>query len=428
MEDSGNIKFEGSTKFCDKCGSLMKKRDDSWECPKCNHSKFESSQSESSARMKSGYFAAKIDHINDDGHGIIETEYQHINAGPIQESAVGDEVTAVLVRGNALISDEEPRDEEYIGWMVSALGLEPQYSVDNEGSDIQFCNNCAAVMRNRDDTWVCPLCDDFQFHQTPEPGEVFTAEVDRISNSGNSIIECRTGHINLGPFPKFSAGTYVTALKINSTYAFILDDETGISVEDFLIKANQSSALEAVDLDDKMRAETTIRESDTESGDDGTSQQEPQDGTKSRASKDVGTVSSGADSEDKAPDDERDLNLPELRREAQAGAVEEVPAEATTAPSESVEYNRSREVKRYVKTRAAGICEGCGSPAPFTSKTGEPYLHAHHVNELSDGGTDTIDTVIALCPNCHYRVHDGADGEQYNKRLRRILHELEARR
>jgi hypothetical protein len=375
--------------------------------------------------MKGGYFTDKIDRINDDGYGIIETEYQHINTGPIQESAVGTEVTAVLVRGKALIRDKKPKEEGYIDWMVSTLDFESPYRAESKGNSIKFCSNCAAVLRKRDGVRMCPLCDDLQFHQTPEPGEVFTAEVDRISNSGNGIIDCKKGHINLGPLPKSATGIEVTALKIDSTYAFILDDKSGISVEEFFTKASQPSGDEIADLDDDMRAETTIEESNTDSDDGRTGQQEPQGRPKSRVSNNV--VSFSADSEAKSPDDGRDLNLQELRQEAQASAVEEVPAEATTASSESVEYTRSTAVKQYVKARAAGVCEGCGSAAPFTSKTGEPYLHAHHVNELSDSGTDTVDTVIALCPNCHYRVHDGADGEQYNKRLRRILHEVEAR-
>ncbi len=103
-------------------------------------------------------------------------------------------------------------------------------------------------------------------------------------------------------------------------------------------------------------------------------------------------------------------------------ATQQNPPERTTRYSQ---YNRNDIVKTYVKQRADGKCEGCGEPAPFTSKTGNPYLHAHHVNELSGGGKDSIENVIALCPNCHYRVHDGEDGEQYNVYLKRRLRHIE---
>jgi 5-methylcytosine-specific restriction protein A len=36
-------------------------------------------------------------------------------------------------------------------------------------------------------------------------------------------------------------------------------------------------------------------------------------------------------------------------------------------------YQRSQDVKNYVLARAAGSCEGCKSPAPFTRKDGSPY-------------------------------------------------------
>lgn len=68
-------------------------------------------------------------------------------------------------------------------------------------------------------------------------------------------------------------------------------------------------------------------------------------------------------------------------------------------------YQRSRDVRNYVLARAAGSCEGCKSPAPFVRKDGSPYLEPHHIRRVSDGGPDHPGYVIALCPNCHRRVH-----------------------
>lgn len=120
-----------------------------------------------------------------------------------------------------------------------------------------------------------------------------------------------------------------------------------------------------------------------------------------------------------------DRSLAELRENAAEDAAESVPKNASTTTQATQEYSRSDKVKEYVKARADGCCEGCGEPAPFTSATGEPYLHAHHVYELSESGADTPETVIALCPNCHYRVHHGEDGEEYNEELKRKLGEIE---
>lgn len=51
------------------------------------------------------------------------------------------------------------------------------------------------------------------------------------------------------------------------------------------------------------------------------------------------------------------------------------------------------------------MCQLCGLPAPFTTHEGEPFLEIHHIVPLADGGTDTPGNVVALCPNCHRRIH-----------------------
>jgi 5-methylcytosine-specific restriction enzyme A len=44
---------------------------------------------------------------------------------------------------------------------------------------------------------------------------------------------------------------------------------------------------------------------------------------------------------------------------------------------------------------------------------------------LSIGGPDDPSFVIALCPNCHRRVHAGQDGEGYNSNLRVAMKAIE---
>ena len=78
---------------------------------------------------------------------------------------------------------------------------------------------------------------------------------------------------------------------------------------------------------------------------------------------------------------------------------------------------RSESVKVYVRRRADGVCEGCNSPAPFNDRNGHPYLEAHHIYQRADEGPDDPDSVLALCPNCHRRVHSGEDGDQFNRQL-----------
>ncbi len=66
---------------------------------------------------------------------------------------------------------------------------------------------------------------------------------------------------------------------------------------------------------------------------------------------------------------------------------------------------RDPYVAEYAKKRAKGVCQLCGQPAPFQRLDGEPYLESHHIEWLSNGGADSIDNTVALCPNCHRRMH-----------------------
>ena len=67
-------------------------------------------------------------------------------------------------------------------------------------------------------------------------------------------------------------------------------------------------------------------------------------------------------------------------------------------------YARNPFVAELAKRRAAGVCDLCGKDAPFKNKWG-PYLEAHHVKPLAEGGADSIENVVALCPNCHRKIH-----------------------
>jgi 5-methylcytosine-specific restriction protein A len=62
---------------------------------------------------------------------------------------------------------------------------------------------------------------------------------------------------------------------------------------------------------------------------------------------------------------------------------------------------------------AEGHCEACFNRAPFFTDDGWPFLEVHHVKMLSDGGSDQITNAVALCPNCHRRLHHSADRESF---------------
>jgi len=71
-------------------------------------------------------------------------------------------------------------------------------------------------------------------------------------------------------------------------------------------------------------------------------------------------------------------------------------------------YVRNPDVVVETLHRANGICEACGDHAPFIRRSdGTPYLEVHHRIQLAEGGEDTLDNTMALCPNCHRRAHFG---------------------
>lgn len=71
-------------------------------------------------------------------------------------------------------------------------------------------------------------------------------------------------------------------------------------------------------------------------------------------------------------------------------------------------FVRNQDVVAEVLIRAAGHCERCEAPAPFKrASSGQPYLEVHHRIRLADGGDDTVENALALCPNCHRKAHYG---------------------
>lgn len=100
-------------------------------------------------------------------------------------------------------------------------------------------------------------------------------------------------------------------------------------------------------------------------------------------------------------------------------AERSVKGESTTqtASASGTTYPRSEIVRQYALRVADGVCQGCGEDAPFQNKNGEPFLEVHHLHRRSDGGADHPDNVIALCPNCHRRIHHGQDGKEFNQTL-----------
>jgi 5-methylcytosine-specific restriction endonuclease McrA len=80
-------------------------------------------------------------------------------------------------------------------------------------------------------------------------------------------------------------------------------------------------------------------------------------------------------------------------------------------------FVRDPYVRAFVLEEANGTCEACASRAPFLDGNGDPFLEVHHVDLLAEGGADVVENAAALCPNCHRRLHYGADRLAYRAML-----------
>lgn len=105
--------------------------------------------------------------------------------------------------------------------------------------------------------------------------------------------------------------------------------------------------------------------------------------------------------------------LSELRKLALAAST----ANTTLKSRISLNRQRSQAIKTYALRRADGKCEGCFCSAPFFTTKGAPYLEVHHIYRLSDGGPDSPDAVVAICPNCHRQAHYARDAKEFNEHL-----------
>lgn len=78
-------------------------------------------------------------------------------------------------------------------------------------------------------------------------------------------------------------------------------------------------------------------------------------------------------------------------------------------------YSRNIFLSEWVKRSANGVCCLCSQQAPFLSLNGDPYLETHHIVWLSKGGDDSLENMVALCPNCHRKMHHVNDKEDVVK-------------
>lgn len=110
------------------------------------------------------------------------------------------------------------------------------------------------------------------------------------------------------------------------------------------------------------------------------------------------------DSEEIERDTERilaSLSLDDIKKLAGEASNEPAPKYSV----QQTQRKRNMYLPELIKRMANGKCQLCGQVLDYKDSAGRPYLEAHHVIPLADDGPDSIDNMVALCPNCHRKMH-----------------------
>ncbi len=97
------------------------------------------------------------------------------------------------------------------------------------------------------------------------------------------------------------------------------------------------------------------------------------------------------------------------------------PPEGVENPEVTTQNNvqsikRDPKVKAWVIRNAKGRCEYCEDTA-FVKDDGKGYLEVHHLRQLANHGTDKICNTVAVCANCHRKLHYAENREEMRKTL-----------
>lgn len=402
-----------------------------------------------------------IDRKSNTGNGIVSIDNRSVNIGPVRDSVTGADVSVILiepaigvcktisVRAEDYFTDHiRSIDEELVDtedYFELGMRVRDRESDDPENAVVVNLPPIPAkeyIAYHDGETGVSVAKDNPQydkyasvvvvvFEETlskeypdytgdePIPLQILSNEnVDHYAFPPErlKIIEDHFSHTEKNPeTPKSKVGSQVgSSASTHSKTSEVEEELTNETSEEVLADDDSPHKYQTKSI---INPETDSDNSNTTTATNQTKNDTSNPLTSSDTVEDQDVSVKPQDQNDGAKNSESaSTELDELREKAQESATENVPMEATTTTTQP-QYSRSSAIREYVMARADGICEGCGEPAPFTSKTGEPYLHAHHIHELSDEGSDTPDTVVGLCPNCHYRVHHGEDGDEFNKEL-----------
>lgn len=87
-------------------------------------------------------------------------------------------------------------------------------------------------------------------------------------------------------------------------------------------------------------------------------------------------------------------------------------------------HERDPKVKAWIIKNANGKCECCGDDG-FIKNDGSIFLEVHHLRLLAENGSDTPQNAIALCANCHRKLHYAKNNEEMREELIKKIDRLQ---
>ena len=91
------------------------------------------------------------------------------------------------------------------------------------------------------------------------------------------------------------------------------------------------------------------------------------------------------------------------------------------------QVERDRDIREVCLMRAGYQCEINSEHTSFTATNGRQYVESHHIIPLKyqdqfNFNLDTVDNLIALCPNCHKAIHYGS--RRTKEKLLKQIHNI----
>ncbi|EIJ42124.1 putative restriction endonuclease [Beggiatoa alba B18LD] len=84
-------------------------------------------------------------------------------------------------------------------------------------------------------------------------------------------------------------------------------------------------------------------------------------------------------------------------------------------------FRRNNKINVYVKRKAGYKCQmpNCDYEG-FDMPSGKKYIEVHHLVPLAEGGTDSLENTVAVCPTCHRKLHYATDKETLKQMIEAI--------